>query len=131
VGIPSDLDDAAVRRALLALASDLPEPPIEAINWLIARGPAVVPLLLAALEEDSLGGVGYGRILDVLVIVDPQAALGPALRSVDDRRSHVRQAARQALGNIPGPAATAGLQQIASGPDPDAAAHARILLDSR
>jgi HEAT repeat protein len=131
VGIPSDLDDPAVRRALLALASDLPDPPTAAIESLVARGKEIVPVLLASLEEDSLGGVAFARILDVLVTVDPLAALQPALHAVADERSHVQHAARQTLGQIPGHAATQALDRLAASSDPDAAAHARILLDDR
>jgi HEAT repeat protein len=127
----SEIPDPEVRGELFALAGDRPDPPVLAIASLTARGADVVPALLSALREDSLGGVAAARILDILVTIDPQAALSPALRGIRDPRSHVRHAARETLGQIPGSEATEALSQLAADPSSDAGSHARILLGNR
>jgi HEAT repeat protein len=106
-----DVRDAELRGELFALAGHAPDLAVDRVR---RRGHDAVPALVAALREDSLGGVAYGRMLSLLVELDPPRALPIALEGLDDRRGQVRWAARAALGAIPGDTATAALIGVLS-----------------
>jgi len=118
-----------VSREIFALSSDRADAPVDAMRALRSRGRDVVPALLEAIRADKLGGVALGRLLELLAEVDPNSALSVATNLLDDPRSHVAYAARRTLALVANPRARQLLLDIAGGPDADAAAHARILLD--
>jgi hypothetical protein len=117
-----------VRLEIFALASDHPDPPLAAMQALLSRGQPVVPAVIEAIRADELGGVALGRLLEILAELDPDAAEAAALGLLNDPRHNVAHAALRTLALVGTPIARRTLREIASGPDADAAAHARILL---
>lgn len=128
MGILSEVNDPGQRAELFALAGDYPD---WAVRRLRERGPAGVPALIAALLEDSLGGVAYGRILGLLAEIDPAQAVQFATAGLADPRSQVRWAARSALGAIPGPQAAEALVRLLSDPSADVVVHVASILGLR
>lgn len=126
--ILSEVDDPDERAELFALAGDHPG---WAIQRLRERGLAAVPGLIAALREDSLGGVASGRMLSLLAETDAPQALEPAIAGLADPRSQVRWAAREALGVIPGQQATDALIRLLSDPSADVVMHVAGILGLR
>lgn len=128
--MPSDVDDDELHTELSALAGELPA------DWALERLAArrvetVVPALLAALADESLGGVGHGRILILLARVAPGQAYRPVLAGLADPRQQVRWAARDALAAIPGAEATRALVGLLDDPSADTVMHVAGLLGNR
>jgi HEAT repeat protein len=126
--ILSGVDDPDQRAELFALAGDYPD---WAVRRIRERGEEAVPALVAALREDSLGGVAYGRMLGLLVEIDPAQAYGPATAGLADSRSQVQWAARSALGAIPGRQAAEALVRLLSDPSEDVVVHVASILGRR